>query len=173
MNKRILGIGILIGLMVVALGVQIGFAQTSTPPAPPTLEQKTEPKEHFEGVTESVAPETGSDEQREVSSDMSASESNLDEQTPSYTGSITVDQAQFEGVSEADETTTLQKMATISPDQAKAVATAANPGLTVIKAELDNENGVLVYSVELSNGLDVKVDAGNAMILHTEQAGGD
>jgi uncharacterized membrane protein YkoI len=35
--------------------------------------------------------------------------------------------------------------------------------------ELDNENGVVVYSVELDNGLDVKVDAGNGNILHTEQ----
>lgn len=173
MNKRILGVGILIGLMVVALGAQIGFAQTPTPPAPPALEQKSGPNEHLEGRTESVASEAGVDERQEVSSDALASESGPDEQTPYYTGSITVDQAQFEGVSEADETATLQKMATISPDQAKAVVTTANPGLTVMKVELDNENGVLVYSVELSNGLDVKVDAGNAMILHTEQAGRD
>jgi len=37
----------------------------------------------------------------------------------------------------------------------------------------DNENGALVYSVELSNGLDVKVDAGNGTILSTEQADAD
>jgi hypothetical protein len=32
---------------------------------------------------------------------------------------------------------------------------------------------VLVYSVELSNGMDVKVDAGTGTVLHTEQAGDD
>lgn len=90
-------------------------------------------------------------------------------QAPSYAGSIVVDQAQFEGVSEADEAAALQGMATISADQAKVAAEAANPGATAVKVELDNENGALVYSVELSNGLDVKVDAGNGTILHTEQ----
>jgi Peptidase propeptide and YPEB domain. len=94
-------------------------------------------------------------------------------QEPSYTGSIRVDQAQYEGLSEADEAAALQGMATISADQAKAAAVAANPGTTVVKVELDNENGVLVYSVELNNGLDVKVDAGNGAILHIEQAGAD
>ena len=94
-------------------------------------------------------------------------------QEPSYTGSIGVDQAQYEGLSEADEAAALQGMATISADQAKAAAVAANPGTTVVKVELDNENGVLVYSVELNNGLDVKVDAGNGAILHIEQAGAD
>jgi len=84
-----------------------------------------------------------------------------------------VDQAQTEGMSEADEAAALQSQAVISPADAEAAALAANPGTTVVKTELDNENGVLVYSVELSNGLDVKVDAGNAAILHTEQAGND
>ena len=37
-----------------------------------------------------------------------------------------------------------------------------------LKVELDNENGALVYSVELSNGMDVKVDAGNAAVLYTD-----
>ncbi|MGB9592763.1 MAG: PepSY domain-containing protein [Anaerolineae bacterium] len=94
-------------------------------------------------------------------------------QEPLYSGSIAVDQTQFDGMSETDEAAALQKMATISADQAKMAAEAANPGATATKVELDNENGALVYSVELSNGLDVKVDAGNGQILHTEQAGED
>lgn len=96
-----------------------------------------------------------------------------DDQEPSYVGSIRVDEAQFEGMSEADEAAVLQGMATLTADQAKAAAEAANPGATAVKVELDNENGVLVYSVELNNGLDVKVDAGNGAILHTEQADAD
>ncbi len=94
-------------------------------------------------------------------------------QQPQYTGSITVDEAQYKGMSEADEAAVLQTKATITGAQAEAAALAANPGTTVVKTELDNENGVLVYSVELSNGMDVKVDAGNGKVLHTEQAGND
>jgi len=95
-------------------------------------------------------------------------DSGLDEQNPSYSGSIAVDQSKTDGMSETDEATALASMATITVEQAKTAALAANPGTTVIKAELDNENGVLVYSVELSNGSDVKVDAGNGAILYTD-----
>jgi len=94
-------------------------------------------------------------------------------QAPSYSGSIAVDQAQTDGMSEADEAAALQGKTTITAADAEAAALAANPGTTVVKTELDNENGVLVYSVQLSNGLDVKVDAGNSAILHTEQGGAD
>lgn len=94
-------------------------------------------------------------------------------QDPSYSGNIAVDQAQTDGMSEADEAAALQGQATIAAADAEAAALAANPGATVVKTELDNENGALVYSVELDNGLDVKVDAGNSAILHTEQAGND
>lgn len=94
-------------------------------------------------------------------------------ETPAYSGSISVDQAQTEGMSETDESAALQGQAKITADQAKAAAEAANTGAKAIKVELDNENGVLVYSVELDNGLDVKVDAGNGSVVHTEQADGD
>jgi flagellar basal body-associated protein FliL len=94
-------------------------------------------------------------------------------QEPSYTGSILVDDSQYEGMSEAEEAAALQKLVTISAANAEAAALAANPGTTVVQVELDNENGVVVYSVELSNGLEVKVDAGNGQILHTEQADAD
>lgn len=96
-----------------------------------------------------------------------------DEQEPQYTGSITIDEAQYEGMSEADETAALQSQAKISAADAEKAALAANPGTTVVKTELDNENGFLVYSVELSNGSEVKVDAGNGTVLYTEQAGND
>jgi len=96
-----------------------------------------------------------------------------DEQFPSYGSSIRVDDAQYEGLSEADEAATLAGLATVTPEQVKAAALKANPVATVAKVGLDNENGALVYSVELSNGLDVKVDAGNGTILHTEQADAD
>jgi uncharacterized membrane protein YkoI len=97
----------------------------------------------------------------------------VDEQEPRYTGSVAVDEPQYEGLSEADEAAALQAVATISSAEAEAAALAANPGTSVVKTDLDVENGFLVYSVELSNGMDVKVDAGNAEILYTEQAGND
>jgi len=95
------------------------------------------------------------------------------EQFPSYDSSIRVDDAQYEGTSETDEAAALAGLATITPEQAKAAALEANPGATVVKVELDNENGALVYSVELGNGLDVKVDAGNGAILSTGQEDAD
>lgn len=97
----------------------------------------------------------------------------VDEQQSQYTGSITVDESQSEGLSESDEAAALQSKAIITSAEAEDAALEANPGTTVVKMELDNENGVLVYSVELSNGMDVKVDAGNGKILYTEQAGND
>jgi len=38
----------------------------------------------------------------------------------------------------------------------------------MVKTELDNENGTLVYSVELSSGAEVKVDAGTGSIVFTD-----
>jgi len=96
-----------------------------------------------------------------------------DVQSPSYKGSITVSQSQNDGMSETQEAAALQSQTKISAAQAEAAALAANPGTKVVKSELDNENGALVYSVQLNNGLDVKVDAGNGQVLHSEQAGAD
>jgi uncharacterized membrane protein YkoI len=83
-------------------------------------------------------------------------------QVPTYTCSIKVPEP---------EPADLSTLAKIKADQAMAAAQAAFPGAAVKKVELDNENGCLVYSVVLSNGMDVKVDAGNASVLHKEPAG--
>jgi hypothetical protein len=85
-------------------------------------------------------------------------------QDPSYSCSTTVPDP---------EPADLSSLAGITADSAAAAALQANPGTTANKVELDNENGCLVYSIELSNGLDVKVDAGNGAILHVEPADGD
>jgi uncharacterized membrane protein YkoI len=71
-----------------------------------------------------------------------------------------------EGTTDA-VTTTLGTPA-ITADQAQATALAANPGTTTVKTELDDENGKLIYSVELNNGLEVKVDAMTGAILSSE-----
>jgi|UniRef100_A0A7C3SHZ9 hypothetical protein len=65
--------------------------------------------------------------------------------------------------------TNLSSLAKITADQAMAAARAAYPGSRVQRVELENENGCLVYCVSLSNGLEVKVDAGTGIVLHQEQ----
>ena len=75
--------------------------------------------------------------------------------------------------SEADEAAALQSQASISAADAEAAALAANPGTSVVQTELDDENGSVVYSVELDNGSDVKVDAANGSIVATETGAED
>jgi uncharacterized membrane protein YkoI len=90
----------------------------------------------------------------------------VNEQYPNYAGSIKVSE------NIADQQ--LAALAKISPDEAKASAlkNAMVAGGTVIKVSLDNENGNLVYSVEIVKGTtsyDVKVDAGTGSILFIDQ----
>jgi len=85
-------------------------------------------------------------------------------QHPSYACSIKVPEP---------EPRDLSSLAKVRADSALAAATAANPGATATKVELENENGCLVYSVQLNNGLDVKVDAGKGTVIHSQPAGSD
>ena len=77
-----------------------------------------------------------------------------------------------ESLSEADEAKALEGLATISSSDAEAAAVAAVPGGTVNSVELGNENGSVVYEVDMTdaNGqsVEVKVDAGNGDVLDTE-----
>jgi uncharacterized membrane protein YkoI len=89
-------------------------------------------------------------------------------QPPAYQSSIKVpDQNNME----RDEAARLASLAKIDVTQATAAAVGKVPG-TPVKAVLDNENGNLVYSVEIktaSNEVkDVKVDAGNGAVLLVE-----
>jgi uncharacterized membrane protein YkoI len=90
----------------------------------------------------------------------------VNEQYPNYAGSIKVP----ENITDQQ----LAALATITPDQAKASA-LKDPmvaGGTVTSVSLDNENGNLVYSVEVVKGstsYDVKVDAGTGSILFIDQ----
>ncbi|GBD96405.1 MAG TPA: peptidase M4 [Nitrospirae bacterium] len=81
----------------------------------------------------------------------------------SQTGSI-----QIKSIDEAG----LAGMARISMDSAINAALAQVRG-KVLRAELENENGYLVYGVEIVRAdrqvIDVKVDAGNGKILKIEQ----
>lgn len=91
-----------------------------------------------------------------------AADQQTNAQVPHYTCSVKVPEP---------EPADLSTLAKIKADQAMAAAQAAFPGVAVRKVELENENGCLVYSVDLSNGMEVKVDAGNGSVLFHEQAG--
>lgn len=100
---------------------------------------------------------------------------------PSYRASIQVPnvqdaQANDPGKSDTDqeaaESSQLASQAKTTPEQARSAALAAVPG-QVTKVSLDNENGNLVYSVEITDAsgvtADVKVDAGDGRVLAREQ----
>lgn len=102
-----------------------------------------------------------------------AGSTSAEEQNPSYTGSVTAPQGTgAEGndtkASEAAESASLQSLATTTPDEATAAALAAVPG-TAGAVELENENGYVVYGVEVTGAdgsvVDVKVDAGTGTVL--------
>jgi uncharacterized membrane protein YkoI len=84
-------------------------------------------------------------------------------QQANYSGSIKV--------KNGDEAT-FAEMAKISLDSAMNNALKQVPG-KVLRIELENENGYLVYGVEIAKAdhqtVDVKVDAGNGKILKIDQ----
>ncbi len=92
------------------------------------------------------------------------------DQAPSYHSSVTAPAAAERG-SESAEDANLQGLATVTADQASAAAVGAVPG-TAGKVELENEDGNVVWSVEVTGAdgtvTDVKVDAGNRDILAQE-----
>ncbi|MGQ9756173.1 MAG: PepSY domain-containing protein [Desulfotomaculales bacterium] len=102
------------------------------------------------------------------------------QEQPSYRASIQVADPQDknkeqakDAPDEAAEAAALEGKAKITPAQAQAAALAAVPG-TALKTELDNENGNLVYSVEVKTAQgvkDIKVDAGDGKVLAQENAG--
>ena len=186
LNKFIaLGVIALLAIGVMGFFSTRSMAKNSTNPASQTVITQVAPANQSGEASEqneiSNGPDTDNveeqvgqqveDNQSDTTGATGTESDGTDEQTPSYAGSITVDQATGDTGSEADESAALAAQAKITSEEAQAMALKANPGATVTKVELDNENGTLVYSVELSNGLDVKVDAGNGKILNTETGG--
>jgi uncharacterized membrane protein YkoI len=76
-----------------------------------------------------------------------------------------------EDKAEGAESERLKSLARITPEQASAAALAQVPG-TVKKVELENEDGNVVYGVEIKTAdgeKDVKVDAGDGRVLQVEK----
>jgi uncharacterized membrane protein YkoI len=70
---------------------------------------------------------------------------------------------------EPNEVDQAQSQTGVTSDEARAAAETGNPGTKALEVELEDENGTLVYEVELDNGLEVMVDAANGNILGTER----
>jgi uncharacterized membrane protein YkoI len=94
-------------------------------------------------------------------------------QHPAYTSSIQAKDPDHEERGkrheERGEARRLAALAKIDATQATAAAISQVPG-TVLSAGLENENGNVVYGVVIKTAAneikDVKVDAGNATVLH-------
>ncbi|NMF61695.1 peptidase [Brasilonema octagenarum UFV-E1] len=69
---------------------------------------------------------------------------------------------------EQQEATKLQPLAKITAQQAQQAAETSVGG-KASSVKLENENGNLVYAVEIAQQ-EIKVDAGNAKVLYTENA---
>jgi uncharacterized membrane protein YkoI len=89
------------------------------------------------------------------------------QQAPQTTG----DETRQEEQNEAAEAQQLQSLAKIDQNAAEQAALQAVPG-TVKEVELGNENGYVVWEVEVAGNdgtlYEVKVDAGNGQVLHQE-----
>ncbi|BAL80272.1 PepSY domain-containing protein [Caldisericum exile] len=119
--------------------------------------------------TQAVSSGTGTETKEEAI----GTETQQGAQEPSYVGSIKVTDTNAKD--EASESKAIEGLAKISQSDAEKAALAKVPG-TVIKTTLDNENGYLVYAVEVKDAqgkvFDVKVDAGNGTVLATEASDG-
>jgi len=59
---------------------------------------------------------------------------------------------------------------TIDLTRAQEIALEGQSGAVVTEVGLDGDDGVLAYSVELDNGMEIDVDATSGTVLKTEQA---
>lgn len=156
-------------------------AQTSAPTQAPATVQQPAQSEQVEATTtdsDQVQFESRSeaDDATEAPGKEDGTDQDKDEQSPSYSSSLTAPQGSDGGNETAEAKALAGIPGLIGEQAAKDAALAAFDG-TVQKVELDNENGAVVYSVEITNssgaGADVKVDAGNGTVLHQEAGGAD
>ncbi len=92
------------------------------------------------------------------------------DQQPAFTGSIPLPQ---DNQSEGAEAAAYASMAKVTLDQAVTAAQSSLGNTTApSSAQLDNENGFLVWEVVIGQQA-VKIDAGDAKVLQTEQVGAE
>ncbi len=161
-------------------GVSVAMANNHGTPTDLPAVNAEEPAGGSDTDTVEDGDQTGADseaaEDAEAAEGTEADEAGPDEQEPNYAGvaTIAVDESTMPE-DEAAEAAALSSLATISQADAEAAALAAVSG-EIVQAELDNENGFVVWSIEVRDAAgtihDVKIDAGDAAVLGTE-AGDD
>ena len=147
--NRFIALAAIALLVVGAMGAisMKAFAQSATPPAQSeTCAQQDDDAAEVQGAPDTDNVDLQCGDQNAPDSGQEAEEAESadgQEAAPTGTPSITAEAAQ------------------------KTAESYLNAG-TAVKTELDDENGALVYSVEFSNGTDVKVDAMTGSVLGTE-----
>ncbi len=162
-----------VGALLIA-GASVAMANSSPAPAsPPPATNAEDPSGAPDTDALQEGDHTTSDtEGAEAADATEADESGSDQQDPSYAGvaTIAVDESTMPA-DEAAEATALAGLATLSQTDAEAAALATVSG-EIVQAELDNENGFAVWSIEVRDGAgmvhDVKIDAGNGQVLGTQ-----
>ncbi len=167
MKKSAIGLLAVLVLLAGVVGMSLvrstAASAAAKPAATPSVSANAQDTDQVE---EQVGDQNEADDQSEAAEPAKADEAGPDETTdqsePGIVGSVAVPDP---------EPSDLSGLAKITAAKAEALALAANAGTTVVKTELDNENGYLVYSVELASGTGVKVDAGDGTILASQDAG--
>ena len=151
-------------------GVSVAMANSHGTQATPPAVNAEEPAGGSDTDTLEEGDQTGADSEGVEGTE--ADEAGPDEQDPNYAGvaTIAVDESTMPEV-EAAEAAALAGLATVIQADAEAAALAAVSG-EIVQTELDNENGFVVWSIEIRDAAgmvhDVKIDAGNAAVLGTE-----
>ncbi|KYH33261.1 PepSY domain-containing protein [Neomoorella mulderi] len=167
MNKKLLA-SLTTGVML--LGAATGIGVFSNQPAKAAA--ASIPAIAQSAATVNTAPANGQ-QQVQANQHQPAYNASIKVANPQNDNGTEVNEA-TEKQNEAAESQALQARAKITADAAKSAALKAVPG-TVKKVALDNENGNLVYSVEIqaaSGSIDVKVDAGNGQVLTQDRDSG-
>ena len=71
-------------------------------------------------------------------------------------------------ISVDDDDAPVRGTPSITAEEANTAVLAEYPDAKIWETELEMERGFLVYSVELDNGLEVAVDAGDGTVLYAE-----
>ena len=85
------------------------------------------------------------------------------------TGEILMAETDDDSDDDAEERIVTENPPALSREEAVAIAEGEHPGATAHEVELDVEAGIVVYSVELSNGVELEIDANSGEVLQAEQ----
>jgi uncharacterized membrane protein YkoI len=149
-NKTIIIVIVLLGLLVGSLGAGVFLGRWALSANAAPAAQEGDDTDDAGDVEDDDADEAGETDD---------------------TGDVEDDATDEAGETDDDDVSSGQ--AGITPDEAKAAAEAANPGAQALDVDLENENGAILYEVELDNGLEVQVDANNGNILGADQEDAD